>query len=155
MSSRSCLGVASRTEKFSSQMPLRGEPGILGGSRQRPSAFNGHLCHWRCVLRRTTAPVHESCWLQGGPDSELTDSVSVPPQRRAQVGAVFSDVALTVGGRQLCWCLQVMAQSSGTSSFSSTSLSCWLFPSADQRVSDHSIYKEEVAMGGRGTPQVK
>lgn len=95
MSSRSCLGVASGTEKFSSQMPLRGEPGILGGSRQRPSAFNGHLCHWRCVLRRATAPVQESCWLHGGPDLELTDRISVPPQRRAHMGAAFTDIALT------------------------------------------------------------
>ena len=51
--------------------------------------------------------IQESLWFQGGPDSgrgtELTDGLSVPPQGHAHMGAVFSGIVLTVGGKQLWW----------------------------------------------------
>lgn len=59
------------------------------------------------VLRRAKTLSQESHWSQGSADSgrsiELTDGVSVPPQECAHMGAVFSDIALTVGGKQLWW----------------------------------------------------
>lgn len=76
-------GGVSRTEKFSSQMPLKGQLCILRGSRQGSQLLVA-TCVTGDVLRRATTLSQESHWSQGGPDLErgveLTDGVSVPPQ---------------------------------------------------------------------------